>query len=137
VEAEAAAQERLVRVPILYRLQGIPVVTTKVEGQRSAVSIEMSVSTSSPFTVVPRHIAERLGYTPMGIVWCRSVDGEIRQAQTGCVKKIEIGRAIAYFVRIIIAKWNTTSFLGQNFFAEYDLHILADEIELHRRENQE
>jgi len=136
VAAETAAQERLIRVSILHRLKGIPVVTARVAGQQSELSIEISLSTSSPFTIVPRQIAERLGYTPMDMVWFCSIDGKVREAQTGCVKKIQLGKAIAYFVRIIIAEWDTTSLLGQNFFAEYDLHILADEIELHRRDSK-
>ncbi len=130
-EAEkAAAQARQIRVPILYRRQGAPVVAALVNDRHS---IELTIATSSTFTVLPRSLIAQLDFTPTGMVWCQGLDGQVEQAEAGYVQKIQVGGAIAHFVRIVVAEWDAVGFLGQSFFGDYDLHILPDEIEFNRR----
>lgn len=131
---EEAAQANVIRIPVLYRLQGTPVVAVVFNKHHR---VELTLSTGSSFTVIPRSLAQELDYTPMGSVWCRTVDGQTVQAETGCVQTIQVGLAETHLVRVIIAEWDTVGYLGQSFFGAYDLRILPDEIELHRRSPQD
>ncbi len=127
---EEAAQANIIRIPVLYQQQGTPVVAAVFNEHHR---VELTLSTGTPFTVIPRSLANQLDYTPMGSIWFRTVDGQTVQAETGCVQKIQVGLAETYLVRVVIAEWETAGYLGQSFFGAYDLRILADEIELHRR----
>ncbi|MEM1370332.1 MAG: hypothetical protein AAGG02_20485 [Cyanobacteria bacterium P01_H01_bin.15] len=52
----------------------------------------------------------------------------------GWVRSIRVQAAVAMNVRVAIASNFSAGFLGQDFLANYDVRILANEVELHRRD---
>ncbi|MEM9804289.1 MAG: tetratricopeptide repeat protein [Cyanobacteria bacterium P01_D01_bin.56] len=128
VEAQA---DQLVRVPIKAMQSGMPVIEVRLNDRQS---FDMLLQPDLPRTIITGAIASRLGIkgTPGGFL---QIPGQSAvPISNGWVRSIRVQAAVKMNVQVAIASNFVAGLLGQDFLANYDVRILADEVELHRRD---
>lgn len=130
-KATAAEAERLVRVPIKAMQSGMPVIEVRLNDR---YSFDMLLQQDSPRTIITGSMASRLGIkgTPGGFL---RIPGEPAvPISSGWVRSIKVESAVVMNVQVAIAAGFSAGLLGQDFLADYDVRVLANEVELCRRE---
>ncbi|MBE9069415.1 tetratricopeptide repeat protein, partial [Leptolyngbya cf. ectocarpi LEGE 11479] len=125
------AAARLIRVPIKAMQSGMPVIEVRLNDRRS---FDMLLQQDSPRTIITGSMASGLGIkgTPGGFL---RIPGEPAvPISSGWVRSIQVQSAIAMNVQVAIASNLSAGLLGQDFLANYDVRILANEVELCRRQ---
>ncbi|MEO0870228.1 MAG: aspartyl protease family protein, partial [Cyanobacteria bacterium J06642_11] len=130
---EKAADQagKLIRVPIKAMQSGLPVIEVQFNDQ---YAFDMVMQQGLPRTIITGAMAARLGIkgTPGGFL---QVPGESAiPISNGWVKSMRVQSAVAMNVRVAIASNFVAGLLGQDFFTNYDVRILANEVELYRRD---
>ena len=119
--------EQLIRVPIKYFSNGIPVIDVLFNHQ---FRFEMIVDTGTAMTCINLHMAERVGLRADKFEEFRLGDGQLIEEPVGIIDSIAIGLAEANYLEVAISPELSIGLLGQNFLSRFDIHILQTEIEL-------
>lgn len=130
-EKAAAEAERLMRVPIKAMQSGMPVIEVRLNDR---YSFDMLLQQDLPRTIITGSMASRLEIkgTPGGFL---QIPGEAAvPISSGWVRSIQVQSAVVMNVQIAIASSLSAGLLGQDFLANYDVRILANEVELYRRQ---
>ena len=118
------------RVPIKRRSGRTPVIDVTFNGGQS---FEMIVDTGASKTLITQGMANILNLTPSGIVNVIIADGSQIELKTGKVRSITAGNVVAKDVEVAIAPKAEIGLLGHDFFGNYDVKILQNIVEFHRR----
>ena len=118
------------RVPIKRRSGRTPVIDVTFNGSQS---FEMIVDTGASSTLITQTMANLLDLTPSGIVNASIADGSQIEFQTSKIRSITAGGVVAKDVEVAIAPKAKIGLLGHDFFGNYDVIILKNIIEFHRR----
>lgn len=129
-EAKAAAESRIIRVPIKYRSGGTPVVEAIFNDR---FTFDMVFDTGASITLVTARMARVLQIVPVGRCWCRMANGQMVELDIGWIQSLAVQTAVVHNLQVAIADREVEGLLGQNFFFHYDVRMLANEIEFHRR----
>ena len=121
---------RVFRVPIKHRSGGIPVIDVTFNGGQS---FEMIVDTGASNTLITQAMANILKLTPSGLVIASIADGSEIELRTSKVNSIAAGGIVAKDVEVAIAPKAEIGLLGHDFFGNYDVKILQNVVEFHRR----
>ena len=78
-------------------------------------------------------MANILNLTPSGIINAIIADGSQIELQTGKVRSIGAGKVVVKDVEVAIAPKAEIGLLGHDFFGNYDIKILQNIVEFHRR----
>ncbi len=130
-EKTAAEAERLIRVPIKAMRSGMPVIEVRFNDQRS---FDMLMQQDLPRTIITGSMASMLAIkgTPGGFL---QIPGEATMPiSNGWVRSIRVQSAVVMNVQVAISATFSAGLLGQDFLANYDVRILANEVELYRRQ---
>ncbi|MBT9313616.1 tetratricopeptide repeat protein [Leptothoe kymatousa] len=122
---------RVVRVPIKAMQSGMPVIEVRFNDRQS---FDMVMQQDLPRTIITGAMAARLEIkgTPGGFL---RIPGESAiPISNGWVRSMRVQAAVAMNVHVAIAANFSAGLLGQDFLANYDVRILANEVELCRRE---
>lgn len=118
------------RVPIKRRLARIPVIDVTFNGNQT---FEMILDTGASGTLITQGMANALRVQPSGAVQLEIADGSQVQMLSGKVQSITVGGAYVGNVEVAIAPRMRIGLLGHDFFSDYDVKILKDVVEFHRR----
>ena len=121
---------KVFRVPIKRRSGRTPVIDVTFN---SGQSFEMIVDTGASKTLITQSMANILNLTPSGIINAIIADGSQIELQTGKVHSISAGKVVAKDVEVAIAPKAEIGLLGHDFFGNYDVKILQNIVEFHRR----
>ena len=121
---------RVFRVPIKRRSGRTPVIDVTFNGGQS---FEMIVDTGASKTLITQGMANILNLTPSGIINAIIADGSQIELQTGKVRSIGAGNVVVKDVEVAIAPKAEIGLLGHDFFGNYDVKILQNIVEFHRR----
>ncbi|KST70356.1 retropepsin-like aspartic protease family protein [Mastigocoleus testarum] len=124
------ADTRVFRVPIKRRSGRTPVIDVTFNGRQS---FEMIVDTGASKTLITQGMASTLNLTPSGIINAIIADGSQIELQTGKVRSIGAGKVVVKDVEVAIAPKAEIGLLGHDFFGNYDVKILQNIVEFHRR----
>ncbi|MEM7065142.1 MAG: tetratricopeptide repeat protein [Cyanobacteria bacterium P01_B01_bin.77] len=130
-EKAAAEAERLIRVPIKAMQSGMPVIEVRFNDRRS---FDMLLQQDLPRTIITSSMASNLGIrgTLGGFL---QIPGETAvPISNGWVRSIRVQSAIVMNVQVAIASNFSAGLLGKDVLANYDVRILANEVELYRRQ---
>ncbi|MBD2437585.1 TIGR02281 family clan AA aspartic protease [Nostoc sp. FACHB-110] len=127
---KANSDERVFKVPIKRRFGRTPVIEVKFNNQKT---FEMIVDTGANGTLITQKMANTLQIKPTGILQAQVADGTQIQFPTGKVKSIAAGGVVANNLEVAIAPKADIGLLGHDFFGNYDIKILATEVEFHPR----
>lgn len=118
------------RVPIKRRSGKIPVINVTFNGDQP---FEMIVDTGASNTLITQAMANVLNITPSGVINASIADGSQIEFQTSKVSSIAAGGVVAKDVEVAIAPRAQIGLLGHDFFGNYDVKILQNIVEFHRR----
>ncbi|MEC4880785.1 MAG: retropepsin-like aspartic protease [Scytonema sp. PMC 1070.18] len=118
------------RVPIKRRVGRTPVIDVIFNGKQA---FEMIVDTGASRTLITSKMASLLKLKATGIMQAEIADGSQVQFSTGEVKSIAVGGATVNNVDVAIAPKAGIGLLGHDFFGDYDVKILEQVVEFHRR----
>ena len=118
------------RVPIKHRNGRTPVIDVTFNG---AQSFEMIVDTGASNTLITQTMANILNLTPSGLAIASIADGSEIELRTSKVNSIAAGGVLAKDVEVAIAPKAEIGLLGHDFFGNYDVKILRNAVEFHRR----
>lgn len=127
---KATSDDRIFRVPIKRRFGRTPVIDVTFNNQKT---FEMIVDTGANGTLITQKMANILQIKATGILQAQIADGTQIQFPTGKVKSITAGGVIANNLEVAIAPKADIGLLGHDFFGNYDIKILATEVEFHPR----
>lgn len=127
---KANSDDRVFRVPIKRRFGRTPVIDVTFNNQKT---FEMIVDTGANGTLITQKMANTLQIKPTGVLQAQVADGTQIQFPTGKVKSIAAGEMIANNLEVAIAPKADIGLLGHDFFGNYDIKILATEVEFHPR----
>ncbi|MGF1538389.1 MAG: tetratricopeptide repeat protein [Elainellaceae cyanobacterium] len=129
-EEKAAEAARTIRVPIKYRRGGTPVIDVQLNEQ---YTFEMIVDTGAGMTVITELMARTINLQRSG--WCqvRVADGRLVTLEWGWARSVAVQSASISHVRVAVIPDRGEGLLGQDFFAAYDVRVLAQEVEFYRR----
>ena len=119
--------EQLIRVPIKYFSNGIPVIDVLFNHE---FRFEMIVDTGAAMTCINPYMAERLGLRTDKFEEFRLGDGQLIEEPVAIVRSIAVGLAERNHLEVAISAYLSIGLLGQNFLSHFDIHILQTEIEL-------
>ncbi|MEM7726707.1 MAG: retropepsin-like aspartic protease [Cyanobacteria bacterium P01_A01_bin.45] len=122
----------VVRIPILRRSGGTPVIGVTFNGSKT---FEMILDTGASRTLITQAMAEDLNLKANGIMRASVADGREIQLQTGRIQSIDVGGAVTNNIEAAIAPKAEIGLLGQDIFQQYDVRILKNFVEFHRRSN--
>lgn len=125
-----SANARVIRAPIKRRSGMTPIIEVTFNGSRR---FEMIVDTGASGTLITRAMADALQVNPTGKVKAQIADGSTVEFQTGRVQSIAVQGAAISNVEVAIADRMSVGLLGHDFFGNYDVKILANTVEFHRR----
>ena len=120
----------VVRVPIKRHLGRTPVIDVTFNNNQT---FEMIVDTGASSTLITSGMASQLKLQTIGKMQAKIADGSQVEFLTGKVKSIEVGGAIANNLEVAIAPRGVIGLLGHDFFGNYDIKILEQQVEFHRR----
>lgn len=118
------------RVPIKRRSGRTPVIDVTFNGGQS---FEMIVDTGASKTLITQTMANILNLTPSGNISATIADGSQIEFKTSQVNSITAGNVVAKNVEVAIAPKAEIGLLGHDFFGNYDVKILQNIVEFHRR----
>lgn len=131
-EAKKAASASIIRVPIKYRLGGVPVVEV-IFNHDYPLIFDMLLDTGASMTLITQRMADALKIVPSGSCQGTVADGSFVIFNLGWVKSVAVQTAVVYNVQVAIAPRSTEGLLGQDFLVHYNVRILENEVEFHRR----
>lgn len=121
---------QVVRVPIKRRLGRTPVIEVTFNNQKT---FEMIVDTGANGTLITQKMASTLKLKPTGIMQAQIADGSQVQFPTGKVKSMAVGKVVASNLEVAIAPNAIIGLLGHDFFGNYNITILEQEVEFQPR----
>jgi aspartyl protease family protein len=130
VSPPPSIDSRVFRVPIVRRSGKVPIIEVKFNGSQT---FEMMLDTGASGTLITQSMANALKIKPTGTVRAQIADGSEVKFLTGMVRSIGVSRAVVNNVEVAIAPKGEIGLLGHDFFGNYDLKILENAIEFHRR----
>lgn len=120
----APSEQPLVRVPIVYRLQGTPVVRVTFNGNRT---YDMILDTGASRTLITRRMANELGV----VATDRMIAATASQAEVsfdlGRVRSIAVGNVTLPNAQVSIGDAVSVGLLGNDFLRDYDVIIRSGE----------
>jgi predicted aspartyl protease len=129
-ETKANSNSRVFRVPIKRRFGRTPVIDVTFNNRNT---FEMVVDTGANGTLITQGMANTLQIKPTGFMHAQVADGTQLQFPTAKVKSIAVGGVVAKNLEIAIAPKAGIGLLGNDFFGNYDIKILATAVEFHQR----
>jgi predicted aspartyl protease len=121
---------RVFRVPIKRRIGKTPVLDVTFNQQQT---FEMILDTGASSTLITQKIANALKLEPTGKINAQIADGSEVQFLTSKVQSVTVGPAVANNLEVAIAPKASIGLLGHDFFENYDIKILAKEVEFRHR----
>lgn len=128
-KAKEAAEAAIIRVPIKYRIGGIPVIEAVFNGQHK---FDVVLDTGAGRSLISQKMAYALNIAPTGRTWGRLADGRSVEFDSGWVRSIEVGKAIAKDLEVAIVPADVEALLGQDFLSGYHVRLLPNEVEFYR-----
>lgn len=136
LEALQAGQKRetatKVCVPIKYRISGCAVIDVRFNDR---YEFEMLLDTGAGVTLVTGDMARQLGLIPQRRAIVGVADGRRVEVPLAVVRSLAVGTFVAGHLEVAIADRMAYGLLGQDFFGDYDIRLLASEVEFARRES--
>ncbi|MEA5503166.1 retropepsin-like aspartic protease [Halotia wernerae UHCC 0503] len=126
----ASSDNRVFRVPIKRRLGGTPIIDVTFNDKQI---FEMIVDTGASGTLITLGMASTLKLEATGIMKAQIADGSQVQFPTSKVNSIAVGGVVANNIEVAIAPKAGIGLLGHDFFGNYNLTILEQEVEFHPR----
>lgn len=119
------------RVPIKYRLGGIPVVEVTFNGRYKA---DMMLDTGASGTLITLKTAQSLKLRPIGTAQAKVASGEVIEFYVAKVGSVSSGGRMMKNVQVGIAPPDLqVGLLGQDFYWNYDMTIKQDVVEFRRQ----
>ena len=115
------------RVPIVRRLNGTPVVQVKFNGERS---YEMILDTGASRTLITRQMADELGIVATEKMVAATASENQVAFDIGQMRSMSIEEITLRDARVSIGNAVTIGLLGNDFLHGYDVTIRADAVEL-------
>ncbi|MBH8564835.1 retroviral-like aspartic protease family protein [Nostoc sp. CENA67] len=128
--ASQSSDNRVFRIPIKRRLGRTPIIDVTFNGKKT---FEMIVDTGATGTVITQQMASTLKLKTTGIMKAQIADGSQVQFSTGKVKSIAAGGVVANNLEVAIAPNGIVGLLGHDFFGNYNIRILEQEVEFQPR----
>ena len=128
-KAKDAVEAAIIRVPIKYRIGGFPVVEAVFNGQ---YPFDVAIDPGAGRSIITQKMAYALNITPTGRAWGRLSDGRSIELESGLVRSIDVGGAIAQNLEVMIAPSEVEAMLGQDFLNGYRVRLLPNEVEFYR-----
>jgi len=125
----ATAAAAIIRVPIKYRLGGIPIIEAVFNGQ---YTFDVMLDTGASRTLISQKMAYILKIQPTGHHWGRVANGQEFEFESGWVQSLAVGAAVVQNLQVMIADQDVEALLGQDFLGSYHIRLLTDVIEFHR-----
>jgi predicted aspartyl protease len=122
--------DKIVSIPIKRRIGKIPVIEVKFNQNQT---YEMILDTGATGTLITRKMANKLNIKSTGIMEAQIADGSQIKLSTGKVKSIAVGGLTAKNIEVAIAPKAGIGLLGHDFFGDYDIKLLANEVQFYRR----
>ncbi|MBW4565233.1 MAG: retroviral-like aspartic protease family protein [Mojavia pulchra JT2-VF2] len=123
-------ESNVFRVPIKRRIGKTPVIAVTFNNQQT---FEMILDTGASSTLIPLKIADALQLRATGTVQAEIADGTQVRFKTSRVQSIVVGGAVVNNLEVAVAPKAGIGLLGHDFFGDYDINILAKEVEFRRR----
>jgi aspartyl protease family protein len=83
--------------------------------------------------LITRRMADALTIVPSGRCQEAVADGRVVEFDLGSVQSLAVQTAVVYHIQVAIGDRANKGILGQNFLARFDVRILENEVEFHRR----
>ncbi|MBH8555913.1 retroviral-like aspartic protease family protein [Nostocaceae cyanobacterium CENA357] len=125
-----SSDKRIFRVPIKRRLGGTPIIDVTFNDKQT---FEMIVDTGASGTLITLGMASTLKLEPTGMMKAQIADGSQVQFSTSKVNSIAVGGVVANNIEVAIAPKAGIGLLGHDFFGNYNLTVLEQEVEFHPR----
>ncbi|MBD1815309.1 retroviral-like aspartic protease family protein [Microcoleus vaginatus DQ-U2] len=84
-------------------------------------------------TLITRRMADALTIVPSGRCQEAVADGRVVEIDLGSVQSLAVQTAVVYHIQVAIGDRAAEGLLGQNFLARFDVRILENQVEFHRR----
>lgn len=124
------SDNKVFRIPIKRRLGRTPVIDVTFNDKKN---FEMIVDTGATGTVITQQMANTLKLQATGIMKAQIADGSLVQFSTSKVKSIAAGGIVANNLEVAIAPNAMIGLLGHDFFGNYNITILEQEVEFQPR----
>lgn len=111
------ASQDVIRVPILERVGGIPVIAVTLNGQQT---FPMMIDTGASLTVITSEIADAIDFQQQGTEAIIFGSGQVQELPKGNVPSIHVGDAVMDDFTVLVG---SAPLLGQNFFSDYNVTI--------------
>lgn len=118
-----ASQQR-VRVPIVRRLHGTPVVRVTFNGVRE---YEMILDTGASRTLITRPMADELGVVTIDRMIASTASAAEVTFEVGQLSSMSLGGITLNDARVSIGESVDVGLLGNDFFRGYDVNIMSSE----------
>lgn len=115
------------RVPIVRRLHGTPVVQVLFNGQKT---YEMILDTGASRTLITRAMAEELGVVPTEKMIAATASAAEVTFDIGAMESMSMGNVTLENARVSIGDSVSIGLLGNDFLSGYDVTIRSQEVEL-------
>lgn len=117
----------VIRVPILERRGGIPIVGVTLNNDRT---FPMLVDTGASITIITPTMARAVDFRPQGKEKIRIASGDVIEMPRGSLSSMNVGDAQSSDVTVLVG---SAPLLGQNFFKEYNVTIAEKFIVFRRK----
>jgi predicted aspartyl protease len=107
----------VIRVPILERVGGIPVIAVTLNGRQT---FPMMIDTGASLTVITQEMADAINFREQGKEAIIFGNGQVQELPRGNVSSIHVGDAVMDDFTVLVG---SAPLLGQNFFADYNVTI--------------
>ncbi|HLO84602.1 MAG TPA: retropepsin-like aspartic protease [Nostocaceae cyanobacterium] len=121
---------KIARIPIKRRIGKIPVIEVKFNNNQT---YEMILDTGATATLITRRMANKLNVKSTGIIEAQIADGTQVKLFTGKVKSIAVAGVTAKNIEVAIAPKAGIGLLGHDFFGDYDIKLLENEVQFYLR----
>jgi predicted aspartyl protease len=121
---------KLSRIPIKRRIGQTPVIEVSFNNKQK---FDMILDTGANSTLITRAMANQLQIKPTGNMEAQVADGSQIKLLTGHVKYMAVGKVVVNNIEVAIAPNAPIGLLGHDFFGNYDIKLLANEVEFQRR----
>lgn len=117
----------VIRVPILERRSGIPIIAVTLNGDRT---FPMLVDTGASITIITPAMARAIDFRPQGKEKIRIANGDVIEMPRGQLSSINAGAAEGSDVTVLVGN---APLLGQNFFRDYNVTIAENFVVFRRK----
>ncbi len=124
---DSSGASKKVRVPVIRRLNGTPVIQVKFNGERS---YEMILDTGASRTLITRQMADELGIVATEKMVAATASENEVTFDIGQMRSMSIKEITLRDARVSIGDAVTIGLLGNDFLYGYDVTIRADVVEL-------